>query len=158
MIGFVFDQLRSGCLVRLRAHNFGKVPQEILIQLGTRLTVQNKVKTTISILGKLTFGLKVNGRRKIVKTKNSVVNKRTITSVVIEDILALIVNQIITDDLKQNPRVNVESWAYLMNIKADFLIGFNQIVNLSYCFQKQSRKTILGKALQIFFNWAQIDD
>ena len=76
----------------------------------------------------------------------------------IEDILALIVNQIITDDLKQNPRVNVEFWAYLMNIKADFLIGFNQIVNLPYCFQKQSRKTILGKALQIFFNWAQIDD
>ena len=155
MIGSVFDQLRSGCLVRLRAHNFGKVPQEILIQLGTRLTVQNKVKTIISILGKLTFGLKVNGRRKI---KNSVVNKRITTFVVIEDILALIVNQIITDDLKQNPRVNVEFWAYLMNIKADFLIGFNQIVNLPYCFQKQSRKTILGKALQIFFNWAQIDD
>lgn len=58
----------------------------------------------------------------------------------IEDILALIVNKIITDDLKQNPRVNVGSWAYLMNIKADFLIGFNQIVNLPYRFQKQSRK------------------
>lgn len=43
----------------------------------------------------------------------------------IEDILALIVNKIITDDLKQNPRVNVGSWAYLATIKADFLIGFN---------------------------------
>ena len=59
----------------------------------------------------------------------------------IEDILALIVNKIITDDLKQNPTVNVGSWAYLMNIKADFLIGFDQTVNLPYCFQKQSRKT-----------------
>lgn len=59
-MGSVFDQLKSGCLVRLRAHNVGKAPQVILMM---RLTVQNKVRTTISILGKLAFGLKTNGRR-----------------------------------------------------------------------------------------------
>lgn len=44
--------------------------------------------------------------------------------------------------------MDVESWVNLMNVKADFLISFNWIVNSPYCFQKQFRSTMFGEALQ----------
>lgn len=47
--------------------------------------------------------------------------------------------------------MNVESWVYLMNVKADFLISFNWIVNSPYCFYKQFKNTMLGEALRGLF-------
>lgn len=44
--------------------------------------------------------------------------------------------------------MDVGAWVNLTNVKADFLISFNWIVNLPYCFQKQFRSTMLEKALQ----------
>lgn len=47
--------------------------------------------------------------------------------------------------------MDAESWVYLMNVKADFLISFNWIVNSPYCFQKQFRNTMRRQALQDLF-------